>query len=462
MKYNLLFVDDNPELLSSVKFYFELQGYSVTIAKTSAEAISLVQRDPFKYAVVVIDYGINNNNGATLLASLKNITPDLLMLIYSGNSSRDATRLSIQAGALDYIDKGPNFDSLESAIEQLCQKYEETVKTFEPSTVNSENEELISSIGLIGCSNALADVARKVLLYRATKKNVLVLGESGVGKKLVAQALHEGDLKNYYLKNCADYSHDSAMLRSELFGHVKGSFTTATTDKCGIFEAAKGGTVFLDEIHELAPEAQSMLLIAVEDKKVQRLGANQFQSVNFRLVAAAKPDLKERVDNGLFKFDLYSRLNVFSIEIPPLKERPEDIEPLVHFFCEKFFEETGKKKAFLMGAIQKLKEYSWPGNIRELEHTIESILIHSTTPKITLNELPRHFFNTKHLNELPSYKNFKRKQEEEEKAYVSLALRKWKSQKRAAKELGIPRSTFGTIVEKFGVKNRPSLNTRLK
>jgi two-component system response regulator PilR (NtrC family) len=344
---------------------FEVDKWNATDKK----ALELINRDPQKYAVVIMDYGIAGNENAALVSEIKRINSALLIIVYSANSSRDATKTSIQAGALDFIYKHHDFKNLESAIEQLCRKFEETTQTLDSNfPEKSADEELINSVGLIGKSKAMAQVAEKIILYQKFQKNVLILGESGVGKKLIAQALHNADPKSYFLKNCADYGHDAAMLRSELFGHKKGSFTGAISDKAGIFEIANGGTVFLDEIHELNLESQAMLLVAVEEKKIQRVGANTFTPASFRLIAAAKPDLKERVSDKIFKGDLYYRLCGFTIEIPPLRERTEDIESLVKFFCEKYFKETGRKKSFLMSTIRKMQKYPWPGNVRELEN----------------------------------------------------------------------------------------------
>ena len=210
----------------------------------------------------------------------------------------------------------------------------------------------------------MASIAREVIRFREIKDTILIIGESGTGKDLVARALHGGPKDEFVTVDCTRYESDSHLAESELFGHVKGSFTGAITDKVGLFESARGGTVFLDELHRLPISAQSILLRVIQEKKVRRVGGNREYPVNFRLITAAQPILEKLVNEKKFLPDLYYRLNVLSFEIPPLRRRPDDIEPLVYYFTKKWNNDTGKSKIFLKSSIQCLKNQRWRGNVR--------------------------------------------------------------------------------------------------
>lgn len=252
------------------------------------------------------------------------------------------------------------------------------------------NERRIAAIGMVGRSDALAEIARKVQVFRRHNRNVLVLGESGTGKELVAQALHAGT-GGFFAVNCASYRANPTMLESVLFGHTKGSFTGAIRDRKGVFEEACGGTVFLDEIHHLSSDVQVSILRTIQEKKVTRLGTAREWAVNFRLIAAAKPDLEAMVQKGQFRLDLYYRIRGSTLILVPLRERPEDIPPLVAHFTEKWNRENHAHKQFTPKAIRYLERYSWPGNVRELENVVYECLDLSTQEKIGPEQMDNKF-----------------------------------------------------------------------
>lgn len=299
----------------------------------------------------------------------------------------------------------------------------------------------------------MVELALQVRRSREMKKPIMILGASGTGKELVAKALHTGPKGLFFPVNCASYTRDGALLESELFGHEKGAFTGALNRKVGILEAAKGGTVFLDEIHHLSPAAQAQLLRAIEEKKVRRVGANQEYEIDFRLIVATKPDIEARVEAGTFLGDLYYRLKYITIEVPDLKDRPEDIEPLVAYFCRKFQEETGKKKTFLMSAVRALEGYAWPGNVRELDGYIFQILTDSPGTVIGPKDLDSRFVAPEpRASGVVSFQELEDRQEKEKREFLTSVIRSSRSVAQAASTMGMPPTTLRSMVGRYGLK----------
>jgi transcriptional regulator with PAS, ATPase and Fis domain len=305
---------------------------------------------------------------------------------------------------------------------------------------------------MIGRSRALVDVARKVITYREKKQNVLILGDTGTGKELVARALHHPDGREFFAINCAAYKGNTELLEAELFGYEKGAFTGANQDKKGVLETAHGGTVFFDEIHQLALTAQAKLLRVFQERRIRRVGGAREYPVDFRLVAAAKPGFEERCESGEFLLDLYHRLAVLTIEIPPLRERVEDIEPLINHFCAKHSESTGNKRAFLLRTVDILQRYSWPGNVRELEHTVYRLLTDSPTEKISPEQLDAKFFDSRAGSAAPlTLTQLRGEHERQEIEHIQRALRESKNKFQAAKRLGVSPSTLHSIMKRAGL-----------
>lgn len=392
MRYRLLLVDDEEIYLNLMKEFLEKHGYEVETALSGTKAIELASRTDKEFALIILDYAMVGKDGAEVTREIKKVRPDISILINSANDSKEASRICLMAGAKEYVDKIVSPDEFLKVVARWCEEYRisKEVVTSNPSL----NSKLISSMGLIGVSNGLANVASLVSRYRESEKTVLILGESGTGKERIARSLHRERKFRFCAVNCAAYSSDAQFIESELFGYLKGAFTGANKDKKGIFEIVGDGTVFLDEIHTLSYRAQQKLLRALQDKVIRPIGGDREIPVKFRLIAAAKPGLEAMVKSGEFLADLYFRINVLRIEVPPLRQRTEDIAPLVKYFCDRYNKESGNSKEFLVKAIFYFEHYSWPGNVRELENTVERICMTVEEKTIGPEQLDKKFLTS--------------------------------------------------------------------
>lgn len=448
VRYKILLIDDNKVFLGLTQSFLERNGFSVDTAQSGDEAVRKVKARPGDYALAITDFVMEGKDGAKTTEALLEVKPDLYILVYSADNTRDAIKSTWRAGAVEFIDKGADPEVLLGTVKSWCQKYEETRLTVGvPSQPLSENERLISSIGLVGRSEPMARVALEVMEFRTKKANVLILGESGTGKERIAQALHRGQPGAFRPVNCATYSGDATLMESELFGVERGAFTGANVTKKGIFEDAHGGTVFLDEIHTLSLTAQQKLLRALQERTIRPVGSTREIAVKFRLIAASKPDLEEKVKRGEFLPDLFYRLNVLHINVPALRERPEDIEPLVGFFCHRYGEQYGEKKRFLARTVRYMEGYSWPGNVRELENEVERLCARSHEDVITPEHLDGKFFSGRQdAYGTASLEQLKREN-------VEAALRNSPSLRAAARKLGIAPSSMHFLVKKYGLRD---------
>lgn len=312
----------------------------------------------------------------------------------------------------------------------------------------THTEKLIRSIGMVGRSEALADIARKVAVLRKHHRNILVLGESGTGKELVARALHGavGDLRAV---NCASYRANPTLLESALFGHVRGAFTGAAKDRKGVFEEARGGTVFLDEIHHLSADVQVSILRTIQEKRVTRIGSAIERPVQFKLVASAKPDLEPLVEAGNFRLDLYYRIKGATILIPPLRERPEDIEPLVQCFAKVWSQDNRTNKIFTASAIRHFERYGWPGNVRELENAVYEILDLVDSDKVTPENFPTGVLSLRSAP--PDSWSLKNLVSEVERKHVQYVLGKSRSIREAARRMQISPQSLLRLLKKHAI-----------
>lgn len=283
----------------------------------------------------------------------------------------------MRAGALDFVDKSMTPADLLKSVSSFCNKYDEAFRTIRPSKSKSENRKIIESIGMVGESKAMAEVASNVTKFAAAPDtSVLVRGESGTGKELVAKALHKLSPRargQFVAINCAAIPRE--LLESELFGHKKGAFTGAVSDKIGKFEFANNGTIFLDEIGDMPLELQVKLLRVLQEREIVPVGGKFPQKVNVRIVCATHRNLETLISKGLFREDLYYRIKVVEVDLPPLRARVDDVEPLVAFFTDRYNKKNGTNKFFQRRTLDVLKKYAWPGNVRELEGMVEQHLV---------------------------------------------------------------------------------------
>jgi len=365
----ILVVEDEKSIQRVLKDILENEGYEVDQAYDGVEGIKKIREN--EYDVVLCDIKMPKKDGLEVLQETKKIKPDLPFVMISGHGDLPTAVESMRMGAYDYIQKPPDLNRLLTSLRNARQM----VKLVE------ENARLKKKISkkyqMIGESEALQKVKDIIEKVAPTDSRVLIMGDNGTGKELVARWIHEKSKrakKPFVEVNCAAIP--SELIESELFGHVKGSFTGAYKDKKGKFELADGGTLFLDEIGDMSLSAQSKVLRALQENKISRVGSDKDIKVDVRIIAATNKDLKEEIKKGNFREDLYHRLAVIVIKVPSLDERKEDIPLLVKHFSKQIAEEQNMKpKKFTDAAIKKLQEYSWSGNIRELRNVVERLMI---------------------------------------------------------------------------------------
>ena len=347
----------------------ENDTYHVEEAEDGLEGMELIKNND--YDLILCDIKMPKMDGVEVLEKTQKIKPEIPMLMISGHGDLDTAVNTMRMGAFDYISKPPDLNRLLNAVRNALDKKSLVVENKQLKKKVSKNYEMV------GESDAISHIKDIIEKVAATDARVLITGPNGTGKELVAHWLHE---KSERAKapmievNCAAIP--SELIESELFGHVKGSFTGANKDRAGKFEAANGGTIFLDEIGDMSLSAQAKVLRALQESKVSRVGSDKDIKVNVRVVAATNKDLNKEIAEGRFREDLYHRLAVILIAVPGLNQRREDIPLLVKFFADKIAEEQGTSvKAFSDKAIKKLQEYDWTGNISELRNVVERLII---------------------------------------------------------------------------------------
>lgn len=347
----------------------ENEAYNVEEAEDGIQGIEMIMKTD--YDLVFCDIKMPKMDGVEVLEKTKKIKPEIPIVMISGHGDLETAVNTMRLGAFDYISKPPDLNRLLNTVRNALDRKELVVE-------NKRLKKKVSkSYEMVGESKAISHIKDIIEKVAATDARVLITGPNGTGKELVAHWLHEkSDRSNATMVevNCAAIP--SELIESELFGHVKGSFTGANKDRAGKFEAANGGTIFLDEIGDMSLSAQAKVLRALQENKISRVGSDKDIKVNVRVVAATNKDLKEEISEGRFREDLYHRLAVILIQVPSLNDRREDIPLLVEFFSQKIAEEQGGvKKAFSKEAIQLLQEYDWTGNIRELRNVVERLII---------------------------------------------------------------------------------------
>ncbi|MGY8909493.1 MAG: sigma-54-dependent transcriptional regulator [Flavobacteriales bacterium] len=347
----------------------ENESYNVEEAEDGLLGIEMIKDND--YDLVLCDIKMPKMDGVEVLEKAKKIKPEIPIVMISGHGDLDTAVNTMRLGAFDYISKPPDLNRLLNTVRNALDKKVLIVENKRLKKKVSKNYEMIGKSQEI---NHIKDIIEKVA---ATDARVLITGSNGTGKELVAHWLHEKSDRSKASMievNCAAIP--SELIESELFGHVKGSFTGANKDRAGKFEAANGGTIFLDEIGDMSLSAQAKVLRALQESRISRVGSDKDIKVNVRVVAATNKDLKKEISEGRFREDLYHRLAVILIKVPALNERREDIPLLVDYFTSKISDEQGiPKKLFSNDAINLLKEYDWTGNIRELRNVIERLMI---------------------------------------------------------------------------------------
>jgi len=452
-KGNILIVDDNKNVLLALEMLLAPEYSKVSCISNPNLLISELQSNNYHLVLLDMNFkaGVNTGNeGIYWLQRIKENHPDISVVLITAYGDVELAVKALKAGATDFVLKPWENQKLlatvKSAIELSLSKMEiEGLKQKEKDLIRSINRE---EKQLIGNSPAIMQVLKTVDKVAKTNTNILITGENGTGKELIARRIHSMSLRSNELMVTVDMGAISETLfESELFGHVKGAFTDAQENRTGKFELANRGSLFLDEIANLPLNLQSKLLVALQNREVTRVGANQPKPIDIRLICATNKDLNQLVDNGEFREDLLYRINTIHIELPPLRRRKEDILPLAEHFLAKYSEKYGKSSlSITLQAKEKLTEYSWPGNIRELEHTIEKAVIMSESGKLKVSD----FFSGSTISHKTDANVVKL--DEMEKKMITLAIEKNAGNiKAAASQLGITRQTLYNKMRKYNI-----------
>lgn len=397
MSERVLIVDGDTNLRENLKNYLSKQGFLVDSASGFQSALTTYAS--YMQEIVIIEIELNDGDGTELAEKIKSINPSAKIILTTSYPSISSALKALKLKVDDYLIKPFVYDEIMASLSGLFRR-NLPIDSSEPIQRVRENVEFLS---IIGESQEIKLLLEKIKKIANTPTNVLLLGETGTGKELFARAIHEASYrkkKPFVAINCASLPEN--LLESELFGFVKGAFTGATIDKKGLLEIADGGTVFLDEIGDLPLSLQAKLLRVLEDREIRPLGSVTSKKVDLRFISATNKDLMEEIRVGKFREDLYFRLNVITLRIPPLRERGKDIEILAHHFMRKFSLKIGKNiKKIDPLALQLLYRHSWPGNIRELQNVIEQAVVFSEEETILPEDLPEYLRTPEKLFEKP-------------------------------------------------------------
>ena len=448
MKAKILVIDDDTSLRRVLEYNLEEEGYQVQTASSGEKGLSLLES--FQPNLVITDMKMSGMDGLMVLKVIKERSMDTLVIIITAFGTVDVAVEAMKAGAYDYITKPFNRDTLQLTIRKALQFFG---LTEENRRLKSELSDKADFRTIIGSSREMEKVFEVIRKVADTDAPVFITGESGTGKELVARALHANSSRRsapFVAINCSAIPRD--LLESELFGHTKGAFTGAIKEKQGKFQLADGGTLFLDEIGDLLLELQPKLLRALQEKEVEPVGGTTVQRVDVRIVSATNLHIDKAIATGTFREDLYYRLSVIPIHLPPLRERQQDIPLLVRYFATKHC--TIDTVMFEHEAIDSLTKYPWPGNVRELENTVERLLIMRNSNSISYNDLPDKFRVTQKegsaIINLPD-EGYSLEQLEREIVVHALVRNGW-NQTAAARFLRIPRHTLLYRIEKYGIE----------
>ena len=443
----VLIVDDEPVVRNGISRALNNRGMVTKLAANGQEALELLDHDSFD--LVLLDIHMPDMDGITVLNLIRAEHPQTDVIMITGYPTIDSAVHCIKLGAIDYLVKPFRLDDLDATLRKTRPRNAQAHKfAISSNGLKVDSDENL----IIGHSRPMRTIFEKILKVAHTDSTVLITGESGTGKELAARAVHTNSDrkdKEFVAVDCSSLV--ETLLESELFGHVKGSFTGANQTKHGFFELANHGTFFFDEISNLSLKIQAKLLRVIQEREFMKVGDQKKIELDIRIISASNMDLRDSVQRGDFREDLYYRLSVVPIHLPPLRKRKEDIPLLINHFLEKLTRKMKKPVPEVSSeAIEILKDYAWPGNVRELEHTIERILILEDTDVIRAIDLPS--FISQRQGEFKIFSEDPLTLEELEKKYIRFVLRRTKGKKtQAANIIGINRKTLGMKIKKYGL-----------
>jgi two-component system response regulator PilR (NtrC family) len=457
----ILVVDDELSLRQMLSFALRREGYDVTTAEDGRTALQALEDGVFD--VVITDVRMPELSGVDLLREARRLDPSVSIIMMTAYGSKETVLEALRLGATDYVEKTPNLrDELSLRVrKELDRKRLQQENVLLKRTLRTAHQ----FSNMIGASDAMVSIFQLVETIAPTNSTVLIAGESGTGKELVARAIHFNSLRKdhpFVALNCGALS--ETLLDSELFGHVRGAYTGADTNKKGLIEVAEKGTIFLDEIGEMSPLVQVKVLRVLQERKFRRLGGTDEVDADIRFIAATNRDLSKLVADGQFREDLFYRINVIPVRLPPLRDRRDDIPALAEHFVARFARVMGKPITAISGdALELLKAYGWPGNIRELENAMERAVALERTPSILAESLPDQLRSGSHAvaaaaaappQGFPS-QGFDLEQHVQhlEREYIAEALRRANGVKvKAAELLGMSFRSFRYYTKKYNLK----------
>ena len=453
MSQRLLVVDDEPGIRNAIKQVLEYEGLEVRVAGSGGEALTVYPE--YRPQLVFLDVKMAGLDGLETLTRLKDLDPAAVVVMISGHGTIATAVEATRRGAFDFLEKPLDADRLLVTVRNALGQ----------AGLEGENRRLRQESGaryeMIGASAALEEVRQVIVRVAPTNARVLISGENGTGKELVARAIHEGSDRRtqvFVEVNCAAIP--SELIESELFGHLKGSFTGAVSDRAGKFELADGGTLFLDEVGDMAPAAQAKVLRALQEGIVTRIGGSKPIQVDVRVIAATNKDLADEIAAGRFREDLFYRLNVVPIAVPSLRFRREDIPVLVAYFARQLGGGGGMAgRTFDPAAIERLRLRPWPGNVRELRNAVERLLILARGKTITAGDVSRLLGEEIAMDGGPKSEegSFESFRAEVEKSFLAAKLREYDwNISETARALKLPRSNLYKKLERYGLLREKS------
>ncbi len=475
-KGSILVVDDEIEIREGLEALLTSEGFEVTPADTGEAGLQRLEDRPFD--LMLLDVSLPDRNGLELLREIRRRDPNLSIILITAFGSIDMARAAFKGGAQDFITKPWSNDELIAQVSVA----------IEGRRLREENVQLKRALkqrynfpSIIGKSEKMLAVFDLITQVAPSRSTVLIYGESGTGKELIAKAIHSASTradKAFIPVNTGSIPVD--LLESQLFGHVKGAFTSAVASKKGLFEVADQGTIFFDEISTIGPETQAKLLRVIQEREFMRLGGTDTIKVDVRILTASNEDLTKLVREGRFRDDLYHRLNVISVQLPPLRDRKEDIPLLIDRFLEQFCHENGKPaRLFSHGAMKLLMDYDWPGNVRELENVVERAVVLSTQEGVDVDLLPESVRTREIVKGVrlqlaeflpplpgevggrttaPAPSLFEILEEVERRIIVDMLERTNWNQTEAAERFQIPLSTLNQKIKRLGIETRRRAN----